>query len=325
MVLTFFLVLWITDYSLFRRIHFWITDLAPIGDFRNKVLYVDPVKDSYDYPPYGDIVIGDIESGSARRISFDDFYDASPSYSSINNVIYFESKRTCDEGVKPERIPSDLYKYDIKNKEILRARADVAFALKYDNSEIVSPLVSPLNDSLIAFLERPDTAQRLVVANFIRRTVLADIPLEAYNDIAIRDFMDRYVVMYDADGSRGRKVGIYFANLETQEISYVPDKFKYGFYYVGSRANGSDDYYIVYEKYDRLARIYRYNVVTQDTTFVMKTPVGRNTSIDMVVNDTLAVVWYSGRGERAVFRSHGGEREIFSFSRYPGDVRFYFD
>ncbi len=323
-VLIIILILLISSLSIPERFQFWTSNLRPIGDFKGKVLYVESIKESIEFPPYGDIMLGDIHSKSSRRINFDQYYDASPSYSPINNVIYFESKRK--EGSQSQLLsaPSDLYKYDIESNKILHARTDIAFALKYDDSEIVSPLVSMVNDSLFAFFERRYSDQRLVVCNFIKKVVLVDIPVEVHKATIIDSFMKSYVVVFDSERSNRMKVGTYFVNLETQGVAYVPDEFASEYYFTGLPRHDSDYYYGVGKGHSQKAKIYSYNVEAQNISFVNDLAIGTNSSVEVVVNDSLVVLYRSDDRESIVLRTNQSENEIISTGHEITGFRFYF-
>lgn len=237
------------------------------GEFQNKILYIETLTDElYLTPPYGDIMVFDLEKRKKIRLNQDRYYDASPSYSKTGNCIYFESKRSDRAKYELMSSPSDLYKYDLETKKILNARSDIEFALNFDESSIENPLVSKYNDSLIAFFEVKGIDQKLIICNYVSKRKLFEKKIEYNTRSKIKLFLEEYIVVFDASRSLRGEVGVYFISLiEDNKIMYLSKEFKDDFYFIGETDDGSN-YYLTNRLDTRNLTIYSFNTDNKEIT-----------------------------------------------------------
>ena len=160
---------------------------------------------------------------------------------------------------------SDLYGYNLQSKEVNGSRELVSFGLEYDDSEILSPIISSYNDSLMAFFEKRYSVQNLIVCNYLSKKVIVRLPVKPHARTYIDTFLRNYVSIYDASRSSGTSLGTYFVPLDSSDtVIQLPKTFKSKYYFTG-KGDGNEYFVVSKEKKPKMA-IYSYKL---STTIVM--------------------------------------------------------
>jgi hypothetical protein len=273
------------------------TALYPINTVKESLLYVRALDEFVGYAPYGEIFIYDLKEGKDRRLTFDKYYDASPTYSKHFKTIFFESKRGKDTDYELMSARSDLYGYDIESGEVKHSRELVAFGLEYDDSEILSPIISVHNDSLIAFFEKRYSVQNLIVCNYLDEKVLVRVPIDPHTRTYIDSFLRDYVSVYDASRSTSKSLGTRFVSLNSgSDVLDIPGHFKSKYYFTGI-GEGNNYFAVSRKKYPNIG-IYSYEIPSGELTLIneIQTSVFGETISDFTVEVVLSkdeLIFYS--------------------------------
>lgn len=303
--------------------------LNPIKTVEESLLYVKALDEFVGYAPYGEIFIYDLKEGKDRRLTFDEYYDASPTYSKHFNTIYFESKREKDTEYELMSARSDLYGYDLESGEVKHSRELVAFSLEYDDSEILSPIISVYNDSLIAFFEKRYSVQNLIVCNYLDERVLVRVPIEPHTRTYIDSFLLDYVSVYDASKSTTKRLGTRFVSLTNgSDVIEIPGHFKSKYYFTG--IGKGNNYFAVSRKKNPDIGIYSYDIPSRELNLINKiqTSVFEETisdfTVEMVLSkDELILYSYSDEyGEKLYTLSKESLKPLISSSFEMVDIEF---
>lgn len=194
-----------------------------IKNYNNKLAFVEYVSNGgFLEPPFGDIKLYLLDSNEIIRFNEDHYMDLYPTLSRKRECIYFESKRGKDAKFNLGA-QSNLYKYDLNNAEITKARKDIRFALKEDSaSDIKHPLISQSNNSLMAFIERGINFKRLVVCNLDSKKVLFDLNNYNFNHYY---FTQNYFLARESYIEKFSKPWVRRCNLNTFSVDSIGDYF----------------------------------------------------------------------------------------------------
>lgn len=106
-------ILGLRNFNLSSKIEKLTNTLSPLTSLEGCLIYIKSLDGFVDYPPYGEIYIYNHNTRTNKRLTFDRFYDSSPTYSQSLNTIFFESKRSEDVEYEMMSTQSDLYGYNV--------------------------------------------------------------------------------------------------------------------------------------------------------------------------------------------------------------------
>lgn len=311
----------ISSLDLRNKVDKILSALNPIYTVKGKLIYVKALDEFVGYPPYGEIYIYDYTAGKDQRITFDEYYDASPTYSKHFNTIFFESKRKSDVDYQLMSAQSDLFGYNLESGKVKNSRELIAFSLEYDDSDILSPIISSYNDSLIAFFEKKYTAQNLIVCNYLSKKVMVRQPIKPHTRTDIDDFLRNYVSIYDASTSSSTRFGTYFISLDSNNtILQIPDTFKSQYYFTG-KGEGNAYFAVSKEEKEKL-NIFSYKLPDGEFSLVNEIhssemgKMAKELTVESILNKDKIIFYFFSEGEEKFFVLNKGSMKLLLSSKH---------
>lgn len=220
----------------------------------------------YNSPPYGDVVLVDLNAKQKTQITYDSFWDGRSCFWKSRNSIIFLSKRSNNQYYKHSRgsEPARLYEYNLKTQEITKVPKQTDFLDAKDHrgekyGSIESFAVSSYNDSIIAFVHDEAGHQNITVANIISgKKVLNFVkPVVSGYSVLTKDYL--LVEIFNM-----RQV--IRADLNSQKVDTIPSPWQKTKMLNVKDAKENTVYFAILD--NDLPAIYTYNIATQKYTFV---------------------------------------------------------
>lgn len=215
-------------------------------------------------PPYGDVVLLDLNTKQKTQITYDSFWDGRSCFWKSRNSIIFLSKRSNNQYYKHSRgsEPARLYEYNLKTQKITKVPKQTDFLYAKDHrgekyGSIGNIIVSSYNDSLIAFTSQ-ELSPRVTIANIISgKEVLSFIrPVVSAHGVLTKDYL--LMQMFDM----GQIIRV---NLNSQKIDTIPSTWSSRKMLNVKDAKENTVYFAISD--NSLPAIYTYNIATQKYTF----------------------------------------------------------
>lgn len=309
-----FSIMGLSNFNLSSKIEKLSNTLSPLTSLEGSLIYIKSLDGFVDYPPYGEIYIHNYNTGTNRRLTFDHFYDSSPTYSKSLNTIFFESKRGGGEEYEMMSIQSDLYGYNVETGKISNFRELLAFSLEYDDSEILSPKISSYNDSLIAFFEKRFTEQNLIVCNYLSKNIMVRLPIKPNLRTNVDSFLEDFVSIYDASRTSEDSLGTFFISLDNQNKIYVPKVYGDEYFFTGQSKDNK--YYVVSKQKEPKMIINFYSLPTGEVSLFKEINSSileeliDDLAVEVVLKDETIIYYYSDHASEKLYSLVGGKLKL---------------
>lgn len=216
-----------------------------------KMLFTSKFKQDANYvpTPYNIFAI-DLKTGKTIRLTYGEIFDFSPSYSQFLNCIFFTANRdSIGQEVSYQYDGGSFMKINLNSMEIESARPVLNFLNINNKTQIVSPRVSPYNDSLLAFCTKSDNP-KFYICNYISQKKIISIPIV---DIYKYRFARKYLIIQQSrvsDSLRFIKVDLETKTYEPYKmiVSRLDNIDVTGEFVYNMSSNSSDSSKILYTK-----------------------------------------------------------------------------